>query len=180
MLKFKISKRIVSENSPPLIIPEIGINHYGNLDMAIYLADCAIKNGAEIIKHQTHIPDDEMSFEARRVIPENAKTSIYNIIKKNCLTEDQEIKFCNYVRSKKIIYISTPFSRLSAERLVRLKVPAFKVGSGEANNFHFIKFLCKFKKPIILSTGMNTLNNLKKSIDVILKKKNSFSNLALH
>ena len=53
-----------------------------------------------------------------------------------------------------------------------LKVPAFKIGSGECNNFEFVKYLSKFKIPIIMSTGMNTINGIKKSVDIILKKSN--------
>ena len=64
-----------------LIISEIGINHNGSVDLAIHLADSAIKAGAEVIKHQTHVVDDEMSEEAKKVIPGNAKISTYKIIK---------------------------------------------------------------------------------------------------
>ena len=55
--------------------------------------------------------------------------------------------------------------------MARFKVPAFKIGSGECNNFEFVKYLSKFKIPIIMSTGMNTINGIKKSVDIILKKK---------
>ena len=70
---FKIKNRIINENSDPLIIAEIGINHNGNLDHAISIADSAIKSGAEVIKHQTHIPDEEMSIEAKKQFQEIPK-----------------------------------------------------------------------------------------------------------
>ena len=73
MKNFKIGKRNIGPNFPPLIISEIGINHNGSLDLAIHLADSAIRAGAEMIKHQTHVIEDEMSEEARKVIPGNAK-----------------------------------------------------------------------------------------------------------
>ena len=82
LTKFKIGNRIVGSNHPPLIIVELGINHKGSLDKAIHLADLAIKSGAEVIKHQTHVIDDEMSNEAKKIIPGNAQVSIYEIIKK--------------------------------------------------------------------------------------------------
>ena len=78
MIKFKINNRIISENHEPLIIAEIGINHNGNLDSAISIVDSAIKAGAEIIKHQTHVIDDEMANAAKKVIQETQKINISN------------------------------------------------------------------------------------------------------
>ena len=171
MIKFKIGKRNIGPNYPPLIISEIGINHNGSLDLAIHIADSAIKAGAEIIKHQTHVIEDEMSEEAKNVIPGNAKVSIYEIIKKCSLNEKNEKKLANYITSRKKIFISTPFSRAAADRLGRIGVPAFKIGSGECNNYHFVKYLCTFKIPIIMSTGMNSIESIKKSVNIILKNK---------
>ena len=79
MAEFKIGSRLIGDNHPPLVIAEIGINHEGSLDLAISMADAAIDAGAEIIKHQTHIVEDEMSNEARSVIPGNADVSHYFI-----------------------------------------------------------------------------------------------------
>ena len=168
---FKIGNQKIGKNFPPVVIAEIGINHNGSLDLAIELADSAIKSGATIIKHQTHVIEDEMSIEAKKVIPGNAKISIYEIIKKCSLNEVDEIKFANYIKNKKKIFISTPFSRAAADRLVKIGVPAFKIGSGECNNYHFIDYLCKFKVPIIMSTGMNSVDSIKKSVKIIRKKK---------
>ena len=63
---FQIEKRKIGKNYPPLIIPEIGINHNGRIDVAFKMVDAAKKAGAEIVKHQTHIPDEEMSLEAKK------------------------------------------------------------------------------------------------------------------
>ena len=170
MRTFKIGQRIISKDSPPLVISEIGINHNGSLDLAIHIADSAIKAGAEVIKHQTHVVEDEMSEEAKKVIPGNADISIYEIIKKCALNENDEKKLAKYITSKKRIFISTPFSRAAADRLGRIGVPAFKIGSGECNNYHFIKYLTKFKLPIIMSTGMNSIKSITKSVNIIQKK----------
>jgi N-acetylneuraminate synthase len=168
---FKLGNRIVGKDYPPLIIAEIGINHNGSLDKAIFLADKAIEAGVEVIKHQTHIPNEEMSIEAKKIIPLNANKSIYELIKKCALNEKDEYKLMKYIHSKKRIFISTPFSKAAADRLVRFKVPAFKIGSGECNNYHFVKYLTKFNIPIIMSTGMNTIKSIKKSVNIIEKKK---------
>ena len=95
MKKFNIGKIIIDNNSPPVVIAEIGINHNGNLDRAIDIADKAISSGAEIIKHQTHIIDEEMSKEAKKAIPGNSKISIYHIMKKCSLSEIEEKKLMN-------------------------------------------------------------------------------------
>ena len=168
---FKIANRIIGPNHDPIIIAEIGINHNGNLDQAIAIADSAIKSGAEILKHQTHIPDEEMSLEAQKAIPGNSKKSIYRIIKECSLCENDERKLMDYIKSKKKIFISTPFSKAAVDRLIKFDVPGFKIGSGEWNNLELIKYICKFKKPIIMSTGMSYLNELKKTINFINKKK---------
>jgi Sialic acid synthase len=170
-MKIQIKNRIIGDNSEPLVVAEIGINHNGSIDLAIHLADNAIKSGAEVIKHQTHVIDDEMSEEAKKVVPGNSNLSIFEIMKKCALSEKDEKKLVDYVNKKKKIFISTPFSRAAADRLARFNVPAFKVGSGECNNYHFIKYLCKFKKPIIMSTGMNSIKSIKKSINIIRKNK---------
>ena len=171
MKKFKIGKLILDRNTPPFVIAEIGINHNGNLDRAINIADKAILSGAEIIKHQTHIVDEEMSEEAKKAIPGNSKLSIYQIMKNCCLSEIEEKKLMNYIKSRNKIFISSPFSIAAANRLSRFDVPAFKIGSGECNNHHFIQHICKFKKPIILSTGMNSISSIKKSVEIIKKNK---------
>ena len=78
----KIGKRKVGKDFKPLVIAEIGINHGGSLEQAIKIADSAINSGAEVLKHQTHILDDEYSYHAKKTIPGNSDKSIYEIIKK--------------------------------------------------------------------------------------------------
>ena len=173
MNKFiKIQNRKIGYNYKPLIIAEIGINHNGSLKNAFKLVDAAKKAGAEVIKHQTHIVEDEMSESAKKVFPGNSpKKSIYKIMEECSLSEEDEIKLQKYVKKKKMIFISTPFSRKAVDRLVRMKVPAFKIGSGECNNLPLIKYIASFKKPIILSTGMNSIETVRPSVNIIRKFK---------
>tara|TARA_A100001015_G_C14998298_1_gene717195 strand:+ start:639 stop:1667 length:1029 start_codon:yes stop_codon:yes gene_type:complete len=167
----KIGKRKIGPNNRPLIIVELGINHNGSLKKAKKFVDEAKKFGAEIIKHQTHIPEDEMSVEARKIIPSHTKENIFDIIKKTSLSENDEFELMKYVKKKNMIFISTPFSRLAVDRLVKFKVPAFKIGSGECNNYPLIEYIAKHKKPIILSTGMNTIESIKPSVKIFEKYK---------
>jgi len=173
--KIKIENRLISINHKPLIIPEIGINHNGSLEIAFKIVDAAKRSGAEIIKHQTHIPDDEMSMEAKKIKPGNSNRNIFEIISKTSLNEEQEFKLFNYVRKKKMIFLSTPFSRAAVDRLVKFGVNAFKIGSGEMNNFPLINYITKFKKPMIISTGMHSTLNVKKLVNFLSKKRCKFA-----
>ena len=158
---------MVGEGCKPLVIAEIGINHNGSLKLAKKIVDAAKNAGAEIIKHQTHIPDDEMSIEAKKIVPSNSKINIYDLIKKCSISESQEFKIKKFVEKNKMIFISTPFSRKSVDRLVKFNVPAFKIGSGECNNYPLVDYICSFNKPVILSTGMNDLKSIKRSVRII-------------
>lgn len=167
--KIEIAGREIGYDFDPLIIVEIGINHGGSLEVAFELVDAAVAAGAEIIKHQTHVVNDEMSSLAKNVIPGHTKESIYEIMESCSLSEVDEIELQRYVNSKGIIFISTPFSRAAAERLIRMNVPAFKIGSGECNNYPLIEHIAKIGKPVILSTGMNTVKSVSKAVDIFRK-----------
>lgn len=171
MPSFQIGNRQVGEGSKPLVLAEIGINHEGNLDVARKMVDVAHCAGAEVIKHQTHVVEDEMSHEAKSVIPGNAEVSIYEIMKRCALNEEDEVALKNYVESLGMIFISTPFSRAAAERLERMGVLAYKIGSGECNNYPLIDHVASFGKPMIVSTGMNDIASIYKTVDIIRAHK---------
>jgi len=175
MNEFLIGNRMVGDNHTPLVIAEIGINHSGNLNEAMALAEVAINAGAEVIKHQTHIVDDEMSFEAKKIVPPNSNLSIYDIINNCALSEQDEFELMNYVISRGAIFISTPFSRAAANRLAKFDVPAFKIGSGECNNYPLVRHIAKFGKPIILSTGMNSIESIRPSVEIMRNAKIPFA-----
>ncbi len=165
----KIENRIIGKDCPPLVIAEIGINHEGSLDVAKQMVDAAASSGAEIIKHQTHVVEDEMSPVAKEVIPGNADVSIYEIMERCALSYDEELELKNYAESKGLIFLSTPFSRAAANRLEEMNVSAYKIGSGECNNYPLIKHIAKFGKPMIVSTGMNDLESIHKTVDILEK-----------
>ncbi|WP_373002768.1 N-acetylneuraminate synthase family protein [Sulfurimonas sp.] len=169
MNKLIIQGREVSKETKPLIIVEIGINHNGDLNEAFKLVDAAHASGAEIIKHQTHVVEDEMSKEAKKVIPGNADISIYDIMEQCALNEEDEIKLKEYVESKGMIFISTPFSRAAADRLEKMGVKAYKIGSGECNNYPLIEHIASFGKPMIVSTGMNDIASVRKTVEILEK-----------
>lgn len=172
---FDISGRKVGPSFKPLIIPEIGINHNGSIEKAFKIVDAAKNAGAEIIKHQTHLPEDEMSEEAKKIKPGNSKKFIFDIIQSCSLTKEDEFKLYQYIKKKKLKFLSTPFSREAADYLDKLGVNTFKIGSGEVTNEPFIDYLCSLKKNLIISTGMVDINYLKKLKKKLNKKKIKFA-----
>ena len=167
--KFNICDREIGKDCPPLVIVEIGINHEGSLQTAFDLVDAAISAGAEVIKHQTHVVEDEMSLAAKNIIPGNANTSIYEIMERCALSEKDEKTLKEYIESKGAIFISTPFSRAAANRLERMNVCAYKIGSGECNNYPLIEHIASFGKPMIVSTGMNDICSIRKMTNILEK-----------
>ena len=166
-----IKGRKIGPNYDPLIIAEIGINHSGDINIAKEMVDSAKRAGVEVIKHQTHIVEDEMSSEAKKVIPGNSKKSIFEIMDECSLNYEDELQLKEYVELNEMIFLSTPFSRAAVDRLVEMNVPAFKIGSGECNNYPLIEYISSFKKPVILSTGMNTIESISKSVEIFNKYK---------
>ncbi len=168
---FKIGNLNIGSGFKPVVIAEIGINHGGSLKTAKKMALAAIKSGAQIIKHQTHVVDDEMTESAKRIIPDNAKESIYELMKRCALSEIDETKLKNFVEKNNAIFLSTPFSRAAALRLKKMNVLAYKIGSGECNHLPLIELIASFRKPMIVSTGMNNLNSIKKTVQILEKYK---------
>lgn len=170
----KIASRIIGEKYPPLIIVEIGINHEGSIKVAKEMVDAAFESGAEIIKHQTHVVEDEMTKVAKGVIPGNTDDSIYDVMERCSLNEKDEIELKRYVESKGMIFLSTPFSRAAADRLNRMGVEAYKIGSGEMNNYPLLEHIASLGKPMIVSTGMNDISSVKKAVKILNSKKIDF------
>jgi len=168
MKEISIGNRKVGDGHPPLVIAEVGINHEGDYEKALQMVDAAVAAGAECIKFQCHITEKEM-------IPTDMKPGeisderLWDIIKRCELTEEEERNVQRYCAQKGILYLSTPFSREAADRLHAMDVPAFKIGSGECNNLPLLQHIARMGKPIILSTGMNDLDSVRRSVAAILE-----------
>lgn len=165
----QIAGRKIGVDHAPLVIAEIGINHGGDLNLAKKMVLLAAQSGAECVKHQTHIVADEMTDEAKNIYPPNAEISIWDVMAGSALSLDDEIQLKEYAEDLGLIYISTPFSRQAANFLNEIEVPAFKIGSGEADNLPLIRHIASFGKPIIMSTGMQTIGSLQTSVDILIK-----------
>ena len=159
---FKIGNKTIGENFSTFVIAEAGINHNGSLKIAKKMVDSAYNSGADAVKFQTFRADDLTSPQ-----------SIYhNLFKKLELSDSDFGEISDYARSKKIIFLSTPFSNNAVDLLTKLRVPAFKIASGDLTDLPLIRYAALKQKPMLLSTGMATLDEIGLSIKQILKTKN--------
>ena len=163
----KIAHREIGPAHPPLVIAEIGINHGGDLNVAKEMVRLAAAAGCEMVKHQTHILEDEMTDEAKQIFPPNADVSIWDVMAGCALSLEDEAELKRYTEELGMIWISTPFSRAAADYLETLDVPAYKIGSGEADNLPLIRHIARKGKPVILSTGMQTIETMQASVQIL-------------
>lgn len=163
---FTIGNRTIGEDHAPLVLAEVGINHEGSIEKALQLVDSAADMGAEVVKFQCHITEKEM-------VPTDmtpgaiSSEKLWDIIKRCELTAAEEREVQAYCAKKGVMYLSTPFSREAADRLDEMGVPAFKIGSGECNNIPLLEHIATKGKPMILSTGMNDLASVERSVQAI-------------
>ena len=164
----RIANFVIGNNNPVFIIAEAGINHNGSFKIAKKMVDVATKAGVHCIKFQTHITEKEMI--RSNITPGNiSKKTLWSIIKNCELTESEEEKIQQYCRNKKLLFLSTPFSKDAVDRLEKINIPAYKIGSGELTNIPFLYHIAKTKKPVILSTGTSTINEIREAVKVFKK-----------
>jgi len=168
MPEIAIGNRRVGPDHPPFVIAEVGINHEGEIGKALQLVDAAAAAGAEVVKFQCHITEKEM-VPTDMTPGEISKERLWDIIKRCELTEAEERRVQARCAEKGVMYLSTPFSREAADRLDAMGVPAFKIGSGECNNLPLLEHIARLGKPMILSTGMNDLESIRRSAAIIRK-----------
>ena len=152
-----------------IIIAEACDNHFGKLENAKRMVVQAKKAGADVIKFQHHLPDEEML----RNVPKssNFKISLYDFLKKYSLKLSDHKELKQYCKKIGILYLCTPFSYRAAVELNSIGVEWFKIGSGEFTDMPFIKKILKFNKPIIFSTGMSTVSEIKMIYEIIKKRR---------
>lgn len=167
MAEMEIGNRKIGEQHDPFVIAEIGINHEGDMRKALQMIDDAYEAGAECVKFQRHVLADEMTSAARKVIPGNATESIWDIMERCALTLDNHRELKRYAESLGMIYLCTPFSRAAADELESIGVVAYKIGSGECNNYPLVEHIAKFGKPVILSTGMNNISSIAPAVKLL-------------
>ncbi|MBW4716780.1 N-acetylneuraminate synthase family protein [Saccharothrix obliqua] len=163
--EFHIGGRPVGPAHPPLVIAEIGINHEGDPDKAHRMVDDAADAGVECVKFQTHVVEDEMI--PNDVVPGNADEPIYAMMRRCALSAEAERELKAHAEERGMIFLSTPFSRAAADRLAALDVAAYKIGSGECNNYPLVRHIAGLGKPVILSTGMNDVASVEPAVEIL-------------
>jgi sialic acid synthase SpsE len=151
--------------TPCTVIAEIGINHNGEFWKAQTMINSACTCGAQVVKFQCHIPSAEMI--PNTIVPGNADEPIWDMMLRCSLSEYEERKLKRQAEALEMVYLSTPFSREAVDRLERMKVTMYKIGSGECNNYPLVKHIVSTGKKIILSTGMNPMATIDKTVEII-------------
>lgn len=153
------------------VIAEAGVNHNGSLEIARQLVDVASEAGADAVKFQTFKAERLVCKEALKAtyqITNSGNTeSQYQMLRKLELTVQMHKELIQYCKKKSILFLSTPFDIESIKLLADLDMPIFKVPSGEITNLPYLREIAKQKRKIILSTGMSTLDEVKKAVNVL-------------
>lgn len=155
------------------IIAEIGVNHNGDVDLGKKMIKSAYECGADAVKFQTFVSEDLVTPHALKAeYQETAEDTQLEMLKKLELSKEDFKVLKDYCDSLGVIFLSSPFDLKSVDLLNELDVAAFKLGSGELTDFELIKYVQKSGKPLILSTGMATLDEIKESYDIIENSEN--------
>lgn len=172
MKTIKIANKEIGEGKPVFIIAEAGVNHNGKLDLAKRLIDVAKEAGVDAVKFQTFKTELNVSKTTKMASYQEKNTgkkqTMYEMLKKLELTEENFKELKKYCDNKGMIFLSTPHSNeWSVNVLEKLNVLAYKIASGDIVNFPFLKYVAEKQKPIILSTGMSYLEEVTEAINVI-------------
>ena len=171
MTPFGIAGRAIGPGHPCFVIAEAGVNHNGDVQLAIDLVHAAKDAGADAVKFQT--------FKAESLVTESGRKALYqreyatDLSSQRSLLQKLELPFEAFARLKReaerlgLVFLSTPFDEESARYLRSLNVAAYKIGSGDLTNLPLLEVVAGFRKPVILSTGMATINDVHDAADVL-------------
>lgn len=166
-----IGEQNVGPGLPCLVIAEAGVNHNGSLEMALRLVDAAAHAGADVVKFQTFKAEEVVSPVAPKADYQMQATgcaeSQFEMVKKLELPGEAFRVIGQHCRERRIVFLSTPFDKGSADLLERLGVVAFKMGSGELSNLPFLSYVAAKGKPLILSTGMSNLQEVARAVETV-------------
>ena len=181
MNTFKIGERMIGGNSPVYLIAEAGVNHNGDLNLAKKLIDAAAESGADAVKFQSYVVSE-------LILPEVEKADYQKAADKDSANQTEMLERLRIdeafhhaliarCREKKITFLSTPYDIPSLELLLSLDVPAVKIASTDTTNLLFLEQAGRSKKPVILSTGMSSLQEIRQAIGCL--RDNGCADLAV-
>ncbi len=165
MTRIRIANRSIGEGEPCFIIAEAGINHNGNIVLAKRLIDAAKEAGADAVKFQTHLAQHEMLSQGPTA--GYVGESLFDLLKRVELSKEDHIELKRRAIEKQVMFLSTPFSREAVDLLEQVGVEAYKVGSGEMTNFPLLKYIASKGKPVILSTGMSSIDEIRETVNFL-------------
>jgi sialic acid synthase SpsE len=160
----------IGDGCKPITIAEAAVEHLGSINVAMRMADSAKDMGADFIKFQMHIPEEEM-------IPNVIKFwggSLDEILENYNLTINEHKLLIEYCSEIGIEYLCTPFCPEAVDVLDKLGVKGYKTGSGEMSNFPLMKRISETGKPVIISTGMSTIDEIRETVDYMKSLKADF------
>ena len=167
--EFEIDGKTVGPDKPTYIVAEIGINHNGDEGAAFQLIDAAVDAGADAVKFQKR---DLASIYTAEVLehPEKFEQSFQYMIpllKTVELPEESYLKIKRYCDEKNITFLCTPFDSNSAEFLNTLDVAAYKIASADLTNAELLELVGSYRKPMIISTGMSSWEEIDSAVDTV-------------
>ena len=176
MKSIQLEDHNIGPGHPCFIIAEAGVNHNGDVNTAMQLVDAASAAGADAIKFQTFKAEKLLIRDAPKADYQKKrtgnKTSQFEMLKQLELSDDSFRTVAEYCRKKRILFLSTPFDEASADMLLKMNVPAYKIGSGDLTNLPLIDHVAKTGKPLILSTGMAGLSEVQTAVKTVKEAGN--------
>ena len=163
--RITIGQRAIGDGHPCFIIAEAGINHNGDTKLAAELVDAAAAAGADAIKFQTHFPEHEMLRGGATAA--YVGESLFDLLTRTALSREAHATLRDRANERDILFLSTPFSREAADYLETLGVPAFKTGSGELTHLPMQQHIARKGRPMIISTGMSTPEEIDRTVQVV-------------
>lgn len=177
MKKIRIADRMIGDGEPCFIVAEAGINHNGSLEIAKRLVDVACEAKADAVKFQKrdlkHVYQERLL--ANPNLAEQAFQYLIPLLKEFELSNDDYYEISQYCREKEILFFCSPWDLESVDFLESLGVPAFKIASADLTNFPLLRHVVSKGKPIIVSTGMSTLEEIRKAVDFLKKRGAEFA-----
>lgn len=177
MVSIEVSGRLIGDDNPCFLIAEAGVNHNGELGLAYKLIDAAVKVGADAVKFQTFNAENMVTAGAKKADYQLQTTSSaesqLDMLKKLELPSNGYSKLSEYCKTKRIIFLSSPFDEGSADLLDNLEVPAFKIPSGEITNTPLLRHIARKGRPLLVSTGMSNMDEVELAFKCIENEGNS-------
>jgi len=175
--KITIDGTEIGIGNPCYIIAEIGINHNGKLSLAKKLVDVAVECGANAVKFQKR--DLESLYKKEILQNPNLDSQgteiLIGVLKEVELQEEHYKEIIDYCNEREITFLCTPWDKKSVDFLEKYNIPAYKIASADMTNFPLIKHVSDTKKPMLISTGMSTLEEIEKTVNFVKKLGSKFA-----